>query len=140
VNQALLKREDEAWRSFAEEFAAVPAGLRDVEGVVPGWSVHDVIWHCAYWIDYAGQVLERILGGDPDPEDSEESEAEILAAGRALSWDEIIDRADQGRRRVRAALDSFEQPPEQALEWFEDDTFDHYDEHAAQIHAFAQSR
>jgi hypothetical protein len=131
-----LTREEEAWLEFANALAAVPPQRRDVEGVVPGWSTHDLVWHCAYWADHAADVLERIHGGDPDPEDTDLPEAEILARGRSMSWDEVIRKAEESRERVRAALSAFDDPPELALRWFRDDTFDHYQEHAAQIRAF----
>ena len=134
--EALLERENEAWLKLADTFAAVPADRREAEGVVPGWSTHDLLWHCAYWADYAGEMLERIRDGEIDPDDSDLPEDEILAAGRGMSWDEVILRARQSRDRVRTALLAFDDPPERAMEWFEDDTFDHYEEHGAQIRAF----
>ena len=133
----LLKREDEAWLEFAHTIAAVPLDRREVEGVVPGWSTHDLVWLCAFWADYAGDMLERIRGGDPDPDDFDGPETEILATGRGMSWDEVVLRAEQGRERVRAALSAFDDLPQRAVEWFEDDTFDHYEEHGTQIRAFS---
>jgi hypothetical protein len=62
----------------------------------------------------------------------------VLAAGRAFSWDEVLRRAEQARSKVRAALTNFADAPTRAVEWFQDDTFDHYEEHAAQIEAFAR--
>jgi hypothetical protein len=134
---SMLTREGEAWRAFSEAVAAVPEDRRGAEGVVPGWSTHDLVWHCVYWADFTGSVLERIQAGDPEPESGEESEADILAAGRDVTWDEVIARAEQGRDRVRSALSAFDREiPELAVKWFGEDTFDHYDEHAAQIRAF----
>lgn len=136
--EELLKREDEAWLESVEVFAALPPGRREVEGVVPGWSAHDLVWHCAFWAGYAGDVLERLQRGEP-AEVEDVSEAEILTAGRGMGWDEIIMQAEQNRERARAALSAFGDPPEEAVEWFTDDTFDHYKEHAAQIHTFNTS-
>ena len=133
---ALLTREDDAWHAFSAVFDAVAPERRPVEGVVPGWSTHDLVWHCAFWADYAGQMLERIRGGDLDPDDFDGPESEILEAGRALTWDDVLKRADQARARVRSALTMFDDVPPKALEWFEDDTFGHYDEHGAQVRAF----
>lgn len=133
----LLKREDDAWLEFVDVVAAVPPDRRDVEGVVPGWSVHDLVWHVAFWAGWAGEVLERIHRGEPDPGDPAEDEAEILRAGRGIGWDEAVLHAEQNRERARAALSSFGDLPEVAEEWFTDDTFDHYQEHTAQIRAFS---
>jgi uncharacterized protein (TIGR03083 family) len=135
--EELLQREETAWSRLADALAAVPPERREVEGVVPGWSVHDVAWHCVYWAGDAGKVLERILGGDPDPPDSDVPDEEVLATGRSMAWDEILRRAEQGRERVREAFSAFADPPPKALELFGDETFDHYEEHEAQIRAFS---
>ena len=134
--EALLKREDDAWLTFADIVGAMPPDRREAQGVVPGWSTHDLVWHCAYWAGYAGEMLERIRAGEQDPDDSDLPEDEILAAGRGMKWEEVILRAQQGRERVRTALLGFEDLPQPAIEWFQDDTFDHYEEHGAQIRAF----
>ena len=138
--EALLKREDEAFAAFVDTLAAAPVDRREVEGVVPGWSTHDLAWHVAYWAAYASDVLERIQRGEPEPEEREDDDAwvaEILAAGRGMGWDEVIRRLEQGRERARAAVSAFDDLPEVAVDLFTDDTFDHYDEHAAQIRAFS---
>jgi len=135
--EELLQREETAWAQLADALAAVPPERREVEGVVPGWSVHDVAWHCVYWAGDAGEVLERILGGEPDPPDSDVPDEEILATGRGMAWDEVLRHADLGRQRVRAAFSAFDDPPPKAIELFGDETFDHYDEHEAQIRAFS---
>ena len=135
----LLEREEAAWPELVNAAAAVPPDRREVEGVVPGWSTHDLVWHCAYWAGYAGDVLEGIRRGEPlvEREDDDVWQAEILAAGRDLSWDELFARAEQSRERVRAAFSAFDDPPDEAVEWFTDDTVDHYKEHAAEISAFS---
>jgi Mycothiol maleylpyruvate isomerase N-terminal domain len=134
---ALLQREDEAWRVLAEAFDALPAERRSTEGVVPGWSTHDLVFHCVFWVNDAAEVLERMRDGDEDANGFDGPESEILQAGRALTWDEIVQRAADARSRVRTALEAFDDPPPRAIEWFRDETFDHYEEHAAEITAFA---
>ena len=133
----MLRREEEAWRDFTAVMAAVPEDRRTAEGVVPGWSTHDLLWHCAYWVEFAGGVLDRIRAADPDPERGNDEEAEILAEGRGKSWDDALALAERGRERVRAALVAFEDEiPEPAAQWFREDTFEHYDEHAQQVRSF----
>ena len=95
----MLRREEEAWRDFAGVLEAVPADRRDAEGVVPGWSTHDLLWHCAYWTEFTGGVLDKIRDGDPDPEAGQPPEDEILAEGRRTSWDQALARAQAGRER-----------------------------------------
>ena len=136
--EEMLGREEEAWRRFAETVRAVPADRRDVEGVVPGWTIHDLVWHVGYWAGYAADVIERDRAGEPEPEpaDSELEEAEILATGRGMSWDEVVGGAEQAHDRVRAAFSTSPDSGDTAVGWFRDDTFDHYDEHTAEIRAF----
>ncbi len=138
--EGLLSREDGAWSELTEALEAVPVDRRQVESVVPGWSAHDMVWHTAYWADWARDAMERIREGRPEreePEDDAAWEAEILAAGRAVSWDEAMVRLGEERLRARAALESFDGDlPEGAIEWFTDDTINHYREHAGQIRAF----
>lgn len=136
--EEMLVREDEGWRRFAETVRAVPADRRDVEGVVPGWTVHDLVWHVGYWAGYAADVIERdrLRETDLEPAESELEEVEILATGRGMSWDEVVRRAEQGRDRARAAFSSSPDPGDAAVGWFKEDTFDHYDEHEAEIRAF----
>jgi hypothetical protein len=134
---AMLQREEEAWRDFAAVLDAVPADRRDVEGVVPGWSPHDLLWHCAYWTEFTAGVLEKIRAGDAEPEGGSPSEEDILAEGRRATWEQAISRADAGREQARVALGAFDGGiPELAAQWFREDTFEHYDEHAEQIRAF----
>ena len=65
--EALLEREANAWLDLQAAFGAVPPDRREVEGVVPGWSTHDLLWHCAYWAADAGDSLDRLRRGDPSP-------------------------------------------------------------------------
>jgi len=135
----MLRREEEAWRDFSGVLAAVPADRRAAAGVVPGWSPHDLLWHCAYWTEFTAGVLEKVRGGDADPEAGALSEEDILAEGRRATWDAALDRAVAGRERARSALSAFDDAiPELAAQWFREDTFEHYDEHAEQIRVFNQ--
>jgi uncharacterized protein (TIGR03083 family) len=137
--EQLLVSEEKAWRSLLEALTAVPPGRRSEKGVVPGWSTHDLAWHCVYWADFAGEVIERIHGGDPDPADSDLTEEQIIAVGRTMAWDEILRHADRSRKRVRTALASLDELTPKTIEWFEGDTFVHYDEHAEQIRVFSHA-
>ena len=136
--EEMLAREDEAWRGFAGAVSSVPADRRDVEGVVPGWSAHDVVWHVGYWAGYAADVIERDRAGETDlePEGSQLDDDAVLSTGRAMSWDDVVRYAEQSHDRVRAAFSSSPDPGDVAIRWFTEDTFDHYDEHAAEIRAF----
>lgn len=140
--EGLLEREATAWRDLEAAFAAVPPDRRGFEGVVPGWSTHDLLWHCAYWAADAGESLERLRRGDPEPQEAIDDDAlvaDVLAEGRAMSWDEALARTELNRERVRAALSTFDDLPDEAVTLFTEETFEHYEEHAAEIRAFGQT-
>ena len=137
--EQLLKREDDAWSELVGAIAAVPSDRLEVEGVVPGWSIHDLVWHCAYWADYAGDQLERLAGTEPGASGGEvedAAEAEILATGRGMEWNEVMLKLEQNRERARAAFSAFVDPPDAAVALFTEEAFGHYEEHAAEIRAF----
>ncbi len=50
----LLQREARAWDALEAAVARVPDDRRAEEGVVPGWSTKDLVWHCGYWAGWAG--------------------------------------------------------------------------------------
>jgi hypothetical protein len=134
----LLQREDAAWSAFVDAFGAVPEDRRSDEGVVPGWSVHDLVWHCGFWAGYVAEVLHKIARGEPreDSQDWDAFNAIVIEDGRAMSWDEIIVRSEENRVRCREALEALPTLTDEAIEEFTGETFEHYDEHATEIRAF----
>jgi len=135
----LLQREDDAWSTFRDAFAGVPEERRDIPTVVPGWSVKDLVWHCAYWANYVGNVLEHVAQGLPEPEDQDWDALNraIAKESKAMAWDEVIVGASRGRDRARAALLALPELTEGAETEFAGETFDHYEEHAVEIVRFA---
>jgi hypothetical protein len=138
----LLRREVDAWGAFSAVVDEIPHELREVDGAVEGWSVKDLVWHCAYWASFCGEVLAA--SGAPGFEDPFEGHDDaywdvengrVAEEGKRMSWDEVVGGADDARRRVR---DAFEHAPDgdKPNEWFSEETFEHYDEHAEHIRAF----
>ena len=138
----LLERESEAWSDFEAVILGVPPERRAVEGVVPGWSTHDLVWHCVYWVADVADALERLGRGAAEPEEPDDDAlvAEILAQGRQMTWDEALERAEPSRERARAALSALADVPETAVVLFAGETFDHYEEHRGEISAFGERR
>ena len=132
----LLGREDEAWSAFVDAFAAVTEDRRDVPGAVPGWSVKDLVWHCGYWADDAALRIPLIARGEPDDVGSKTND-QVAQESKSMSWDEIVTRSEAGRERVRSVLSSLEEISPTVESEFADETFDHYDEHAAEIERFS---
>ena len=141
TKEELLQREDEAWSAFVDAFGSVPADRRSDPGVVPGWSVHDMVWHCGYWVGYVVDILGKIARGEStdDSQDWDAVNASVTEEGRTMSWDEIIVASEQNRVRVREALQALSTLTEAAVDEFRGETFEHYEEHTAEVRAFAAS-
>ena len=138
--EELLQREDQAWSAFVDAFAAVPDDRRDDEGVVPGWSTKDLVWHCGYWAGYVGDALEKIGRGETlEDQNWDAMNDAVIVEGRGMAWDEVIVQSEHNRERARAALRALPSITEAALEEFTGETFEHYEEHAAEIRAFTGS-
>ena len=138
THEELLAEEDEAWGEFVDAFDAISEDARDMEGVVPGWSTKDLVWHCGYWAGYVAGVLEKIARGESteDSQDWDAFNAMVLEDGRAMTWDEIIVQSEQNRVRAREALQALSTLTEEAVTEFAGETYEHYNEHAAEIRAF----
>lgn len=138
THEELLEKEDESWSEFVDAFDSISEDARDVEGVVPGWSTKDLVWHCGYWAGFVAVVLEKIGRGEPvdDDQDWDALNALVIEDGRVKSWDEIIVGSEQNRVRARQALQALPELTDEAITEFAGETFEHYDEHATEIRAF----
>ena len=141
TKEELLQLEDTAWLAFVDAFAAIPEDRRDVEGVVPGWTVHDLVWHCGYWAGYVADVLRKIARGESTDDDQnwDAFNATVIEEGRTMTWDQIIVQSERNRELVREAMQALPTLTDEALEEFRGETYAHYDEHAAEIRAFASA-
>ena len=66
----LLKREEAAWTEFVAEVGRVPEHRRGDGGVVPGWSVNDLVFHNGRWASVAAAKLEVIRDGSSAGEET----------------------------------------------------------------------
>jgi hypothetical protein len=138
----LLRREADAWTALGTAVGRVPADRLTEEGVVPGWSVADLVWHCGKWAEYTAGNLEAMRADTYVDEDHDDAywdamNAEIAAASKAMSWDAILSGVATMRERARAAFEALPELTAEAAEDFSGETFEHYEEHTAEIAAFA---
>jgi hypothetical protein len=142
----LLGREDEAWTLLWGQVERVPFDERRIGGVVGDWSVQDLVWHCAEWADFCGRHLDLMRAGswtDPFAIETDEHwdrvNQDIADRSKTMAWAEVEAGAANSRDRVRRAIAALGVVDDVAAEWFAEETFVHYDEHAAQIAAFADA-
>ena len=141
--QQLLDREASSWEAFMGAAARVPEARRTELGVVPGWSVADLVWHCGYWVDDAARRIELIAAGRPEPEEPEavwqKTNEEVAEQSKTMSWEEVVSRSEAARGRIRTVFAALSDVPPAAESEFVDETFEHYDEHAVEIRRFVDA-
>jgi mycothiol maleylpyruvate isomerase-like protein len=137
----LLRDEETAWGTFVAEVGRVPEHVRGNVGVVPGWSVIDLVYHVGKWAMVGGRKLELLRSGRKAEEDDDwEDSNEVWAAeSKSLSYEEAMSQAMRDRERAREALVSFDAVDHEAASWFKEETTDHYLEHAQEVARFADS-
>lgn len=139
----LLEMEEKAWAAFVGEVRRVPEHLRGDPGVVPGWSVNDLVYHCGKWAGVAAEKLELLFEGEPtdddDDGDGEDLNRTWAARSKSMPYEQAMAFATQDRRRAREALNGLRAVDHEAESWFKEETIDHYAEHAEEIARFADS-
>jgi Mycothiol maleylpyruvate isomerase N-terminal domain len=145
--EELAEKERAAWVGFLSVVESVPADRRASEGVVPGWSVKDLVWHCAEWARFAGEHLEQMKRGtfvDPfegvDPTHWDEVSQQMIDQSREMTWDEVLAGAEGRRVAVRDIWSTIDPIDDAAEHWFAEETFIHYDEHAEEIRRFLDAK
>ncbi len=140
-----LEKEASAWASFLDAVGKVGPDRRDEPGVVPGWSVKDLVWHNAGWASFAADELQRLAGKpfeDPfaghDDSHWDQMSAEIIAAARPKSFDEVMVDAEEVRQHVRAVWQGLPEIDDESAQFFAEETFIHYAEHAEEVLLFAR--
>ena len=138
----LLRREAEAWKALLDAVERVPGDLLTVPGVVPDWSVTDLVFHCGKYAELTGGRLEAMAEGTFVDEEQPEAEWQAMndgwaAESKTLTWEQAVAISEAGRMKARTALEALPEVDDEAATWFRDETFEHYAEHAEEIARFA---
>jgi uncharacterized damage-inducible protein DinB len=137
----LTSREAEAWAAFrAEVDRLTPDQREQPDANADGWSMKDVLWHIAYWWDdFARQVEAGTLVEEDDDDEAATNRlnAEVLAASRAMSIEDVERGVVERRARMLAAWAAAPEPDDAAEKWFVWETIEHYEEHLEDARRFA---
>lgn len=138
----LLQREETSWARFVAEVGRVPDNLRSQDGVVPGWSVNDLVFHNGKWAGVAAEKLGAIRtsgsAGEEDPDEVWRGKNDRWAEeSKSLSFEDAMTAALADRERAREALIALPDVTDEAASWFTEETFDHYQEHTEEVSRFA---
>jgi hypothetical protein len=146
MRQEYLEKEQASWVGFLQAVETVPAERRRDPGVVPGWSVHDLVWHCAGWANFAAENLEQMKAGTfvdpwegvPDSHWDEVSQRQIDEA-KDRSFEDVLAEAERAHIRLRTIWSELPEIDDEAASFFADEGFVHYDEHADEIRRFVET-
>ncbi len=124
------------------EVGRVPEHRRSEGGVVPGWSVNDLVFHNGKWAGVAAEKLGALAAsgstGEDEPDEVWEGKNELWAAeSKSMLYQEAMARALEDRERARAALLALSDVTDEAASWFKEETFEHYQEHTEEVSRFA---
>ncbi|MGH2631698.1 MAG: DinB family protein [Actinomycetota bacterium] len=140
--EELLRRESDGWAVLLGTAERVPAELVTVAGVVPDWSVVDLVYHCGKYAELTSGRLEAMAAGTFVDEPQPEAEWQAMNDGwatesKSLTWEQAVAAAEACRMSARSALEALSEVDDAAATWFADETFEHYAEHEAEIARFA---
>ena len=133
-------REAESWAAFAAALERIPRERWGEEGVLPGWSVKELLWHMAGWLQKCARNLERFARGEDEPASEQtvdERNEELAAQAHGMTIDGVYRGLMSARELVVEGWNALPDVDERAVEELADETYDHYDEHRADLERFS---
>lgn len=138
--EATLDRIERSWHGLLDALDGIPADRLAEPGAVGDWSVKDVIGHIAFWDEQAVVAAHREMAGEPalqvDWQAMNEREA---AANRDRTAVEQRAKLDRAHAEVVALLRAVPRLDPRSIGLcgcLQEDTYEHYDAHAADIRAW----
>jgi uncharacterized damage-inducible protein DinB len=141
--EELSQREATGWADLQAAVARLTPEERDRSGInADGWSVKDVLWHVAHWLDDLSRMLEEMRAGTfaDDEGSDEETDAEnsrVLAESRSMALADVGRALEEAHERMLAAWARLPEVTEAAQKWFVWETIEHYEEHLPEVLASA---
>jgi hypothetical protein len=134
------RREADAWVSFEAVLEAIPRTSWEDEGVLPGWSVKQMLWHMAGWLQKCARRLEGMrTGNEPERSDQtvDERNDELAAQARTMTVDAVYRGLMNARALVLEEWEALPNVDERAISELADESYEHYDEHREDLERFA---
>ena len=133
------KLEADAWAAFEAALEAIPRTRWEDDGVLPGWSVKELLWHMAGWLQKCARRLEEMrTRGEAvrTGQTVDERNDELAAQARSMTVDAVYRGLIDARALVREEWQALPVVDEQAISELADETYEHYDEHRADLERF----
>lgn len=140
----LADREAEVWAEFEAALSAIPEDRWELEGIVPGWSVKDLVRHVAGWLEDCVTQLGRIRDGTfEEPDDSppvvDARNEGFAQQARGMTTSQIRSGLLSAHEQVRARWAELPEIDDLAVERFVGETTEHYEEHLPDLRRLAGS-
>ena len=154
----LLDQMSTSYAALEEILAPLDKTQYSTEGVIPGWSIKDMLAHIASWhhrllawLDAAVRNQEPTLSGLDSVEEMDALNAQFYQENKSRPLDEVLADFRTSRQQI---MDIVQAMPEEDLmsphrfDWSKGeplwhliagDTFEHYQEHLAQIQEWLAS-
>ncbi|MGH2558849.1 MAG: DinB family protein [Thermomicrobiales bacterium] len=130
-----LRLLDERWATLLQVFDGIPAD-RLTEPVCGEWSVKDLVAHIAFWDGQAEIEAQRDALGESSPKiDWRAMNVREAAASKDRSFAEVWRELNETHERM---LSIFRQLPALDAKSVGVETFDHYEEHRAEISSWRE--
>jgi len=133
------KLEADSWASFEAALETIPRESWEDAGVLPGWSVKEMLWHMAGWLQKCARRLEEMrTGGEPvrTGQTVDERNDELAAQARTMTVDAVYRGLIGARALMIEEWQALPTVDEQAISELADETYEHYDEHRADLERF----
>jgi hypothetical protein len=129
------------WETFQAALARIPRERWEEPGVLPGWTVKDLLWHVAGWLRTCADDLEAMAAGrfveEDEPDDATDvRNAELAAEARDLSVEDVWSGVLEARELALARWAELPQVDAFAAEELASETYEHYEEHVPDLERF----
>jgi len=135
-----VAREAAGWEAFQAALARIPRQRWQEPGVVPGWTVKDLLWHVAGWLRTCAEDLEAMAAGrfvEDDTDDTDDRNAALAAEARDMSVEDVWAGVLEARELVLTRWAELPEVSSLAAEELASETYEHYEEHLPHLEAFA---
>jgi len=134
------EREAASWAELEQALNAVPRARWDEGGVLEGWTIKEMLWHVAGWLDKCAGSLESTRDGVSPPagtgETVDERNARFAAEAREMETDAVWEGTVAARERVLRAWESLPEIDRTVVRVLADETYEHYPDHVLDLAKF----
>ena len=136
-----VAREAAGWEAFQAALARIPRERWEDPGVLPGWTVKDLLWHVAGWLRSCADNLEAMGAGryveeDTTDQDTDARNAELAAEAQGMSVEDVWSGVIEARELVLSRWAELPEVDSLAAEELAGETFEHYEEHVPDLERF----